>query len=44
MIAALIACKRGKGSWEDCTGLEEAIDMVLDFFGYDPVHERLEQK
>ena len=38
VIAALIASKVGKESWEDCDGLEEAIDMVLDFFGYnDPV-------
>ena len=40
VIASLIACKRGKESWEDCDGLEEAIDMVLDFFGHDPVLDR----
>jgi len=39
VIAALIECKRGKESWEDCDGLEEAIDMVLDFFGHNPVSE-----
>ena len=44
VIAALIECKRGKECWEDCDGLEEAIDMVLDFFGYEPVHERLAPK
>ena len=44
VIASLIECKRGKGYWEDCEGLEEAMDMVLDFFGHDPAHERLEQK
>ena len=41
VIAALIECKRGKECWENCDGLEEAIDMVLDFFGYELVHEGL---
>ena len=34
VIESLIACKRSKDCWEDCDGLEEAINMVLEFYGY----------